>query len=94
MIETGVDKGLGSVVVCAALLRNRAEGAPGNYLGTDIRPEAGALLTGPYAEVGRILYGDSIGSLETVTGPIDLFINDSDLSSSGEPGSTRSIAVA
>jgi hypothetical protein len=78
VIETGVDKGLGSVVLCAALLRNRAEGAPGRYLGTDIRPEAGALLTAPYADVGRIAYGDSIATLQTIAEPIDLFINDSD----------------
>jgi len=92
LVETGVDKGLGSVVLCAALLRNRAEGSAGRYLGTDIRPEAGALLTGPYAEVGRILYGDSIASLKTIADPIDLFINDSDHSADYEAREYETIA--
>lgn len=78
VIETGVDKGLGSVLLCAALLKNAEEGFPGKYLGTDINPEAGYLLTGRYAQVGQILYGDSIESLSKIEEPIDLFINDSD----------------
>jgi hypothetical protein len=77
IVETGVDKGLGSVVLCSALLRNQSEGHPGIYLGTDINHEAGFLLGGPYREVGRILYGDSIESLRSIPS-IDLFINDSD----------------
>ncbi len=78
VVETGVDKGLGAVLLCAALLKNRAEGRPGRYVGTDINPEAGYLLCGPYREVGEIHYGDSIESLQKLAGPIDLFINDSD----------------
>lgn len=84
VIETGVDKGLGSVLLCAAILRNRCEGHPGFYYGTDINPEAGFLLGGQWAEVGKILYGDSIESLRAVTQPIDLFINDSDHSAEYE----------
>lgn len=78
VVETGVDKGLGSVVLCAALLRNRTEGHEGQYIGTDIDPGAGWLLQPPYAEVGRVAYGDSIESLERLGLSIDLFINDSD----------------
>ena len=92
VIETGVDKGLGSVVLCAALLRNKAEGAVGRYLGTDIRPEAGALLTSPYNDVGRIAYGDSIATLATIAEPIDLFINDSDHSADYEAREYETIA--
>ena len=78
IIETGVDKGLGSIVLCAALLRNIEEGYCGKYYGTDINPEAGYLLSGKYKEVGEILFGDSIKSLSQFTENIDLFINDSD----------------
>jgi len=78
VIETGVDKGLGACVLCAALLRNREEGFPGRYFGTDINPHAGYLLTGPYAEVGKVLYGDSIETLRSFTEPVDVFVNDSD----------------
>lgn len=84
VIETGVDKGMGSVLLCAALRRNATEGRPGTYYGTDINPEAGYLLGGPYAEVGRILYGDSVETLKAFDRPIDLFINDSDHSAEYE----------
>lgn len=84
VVETGVDKGLGSVVLCAALLRNKAEGFEGQYLGTDINPKAGYLLSGEYAQIGKILYGDSIESLKKINQPIDIFINDSDHSADYE----------
>ena len=78
IVETGVDKGLGSCVLTAALLQNAKEGAPGKYLGTDINPDAGFLLGEPYNTYGKILYGDSIESLKKINEPIDFFINDSD----------------
>jgi predicted O-methyltransferase YrrM len=78
IVETGVDRGHGSLILCAALLRNAAEGHPGRYFGTDLRTEAGQLLAGKYAEMGKILYGDSIESLERHIESVDLFINDSD----------------
>lgn len=84
IVETGVDKGLGSVLLCAALLRNREEGFEGRYYGTDINPEAGYFLEGRYKEVGEVLYGDSITSLSEFSEQIDLFINDSDHSSEYE----------
>lgn len=91
VIETGVDKGLGAAVLCAALLRNAEEGHPGRYLGTDIDPGAGRLLGPPYDTVGKILYGDSIASLEAIDGPIDLFVNDSDHSAAYEAREYRTI---
>ncbi|HRJ25903.1 MAG TPA: class I SAM-dependent methyltransferase [Fimbriimonadaceae bacterium] len=84
VVETGVDKGLGTVVLAAALLKNRQDGFPGKVYGTDINPKAGYLLDGPYAEVGQVLYGDSIESLRGLTEPVDLFINDSDHSADYE----------
>jgi predicted O-methyltransferase YrrM len=77
IVETGVEKGLGSVLLCSALLRNQDEGFSGWYYGTDIAPEAGFLLAPPYDSVGQVLYGDSIESLKRLDS-IDLFINDSD----------------
>jgi predicted O-methyltransferase YrrM len=84
VIETGVEKGLGACVLSAALLRNKAEGHPGTYYGTDINPAAGFLYRAPYSDAGRILYGDSIESLKQLSGPIDFFINDSDHSAEYE----------
>ncbi len=77
-METGVDKGLGSILLCSALLRNNDEGYPGYYYGTDINPEAGYLLVGKYKQFGKLLIGDSIESLIKLDFKIDLFINDSD----------------
>lgn len=84
VIETGVDKGLGSCILTAALIKNTEEGYPGRYYGTDINHRAGYLLKGKYADFGEILYGDSIESLKKFNGQIDVFINDSDHSSEYE----------
>ncbi len=84
VIETGIDKGLGSCVLTAALRRNSREGAAGRYYGMDINPKAGYLLSGEYAKYGQVLYGDSIESLRAFEGSIDLFITDSDHSADYE----------
>jgi predicted O-methyltransferase YrrM len=86
VVETGVEKGLGSCVVAAALLRNEAEGRPGRHLGTDIDPTAGWLLGEPYSRVAAVLRGDSQESLRKIEGPIGVFINDSDHSAAYERG--------
>ena len=83
VVETGVDQGLGAVVLCAALKRNASEGHVGQYRGTDIDPKAGYFLQGDYAKFGKVLYGDSLASLATLDG-IELFINDSDHSAEYE----------
>lgn len=84
VIETGVEQGLGSLVLTSALKRNAAEGMPGQYRGLDINRKAGYLFQGDYRRFGEILFGDSIETLSTLTEPIDLFINDSDHSSDYE----------
>jgi hypothetical protein len=77
-----VDQGMGAVVLCAALKRNAAD-YTGRYFGTDINPVAGYFLSGEYASCGKILYGDSLKSHETLD-KIDVFINDSDHSAEYE----------
>ncbi len=84
IVETGIDKGLGSVLLCSALKKNSEEGYSGRYYGTDINKDAGYLLDGVYKNFGEILYGDSIESLKKFDKKIDLFINDSDHSSDYE----------
>lgn len=84
VVETGVDKGLGSCVIAAALLRNADEGSPGRYIGTDINPDAGWLFSARYAAAGTILYGDSVESLRGLDEVVDVFINDSDHSAGYE----------
>ncbi len=92
VIETGIDKGHGALILCAALKRNASEGHEGRYLGTDINPHAGYLLNGAYAMHGNIMVGDSITSLRTLSQPIDLFINDSDHSADYEYNEYKTIA--
>ena len=77
VIETGVEKGMGSCVIARALMRNEEEGYSGVVYGTDIDSNAGFLVTGLYAKYAKIWYGDSIESLKRFSEPIDLFINDS-----------------
>ena len=78
IIETGVEHGVGSCILSAALIRNSAEGFPGRYVGTEIKTTSGILYSSPYTSVGEIIYGDSIQTLKSLTSEVDLFINDSD----------------
>ncbi|MFY1598467.1 class I SAM-dependent methyltransferase [Micromonospora sp. WMMD737] len=85
VVETGVDKGLGSCVLAAALLRNAAEGQPGRVTSLDINPEAGYLArTAPWSEVVDLVIGDSIASIGALDRPVDLFLHDSDHSRAHE----------
>lgn len=84
VVETGVEQGLGSLVITSALKRNKEEGALGQYRGIDINPQAGYLFQGEYRDFGTLLYGDSIETLRGFSETVDLFINDSDHSSDYE----------
>ena len=92
VVETGVDKGLGSCVLTSALARNAAEGHPGYYYGLDINPKAGYLLGAKYRQFGEIIYGDSLASLRALDRDIDLFINDSDHSADYEWAEYETVA--
>lgn len=78
IVETGVDRGLGTVVIAAALKRNAAEGSPGRVYATDIIPDCGHLFLPEYRDVGEILLGDSVETLKKFSQPVDLFLHDSD----------------
>jgi len=78
VVETGVDRGLGTVVLAAALKRNADEGCPGLLYATDIMPDCGHLLAEPYKAYSRILLGDSVDSLKKFSEPVDIFLHDSD----------------
>lgn len=77
VVETGIDKGMGSAVLAAALLRNTAEGHPGRLTALDVNPDSGYLLRGRYREITDIVIGDSLKTIPAVPGPVDLFIHDS-----------------
>jgi predicted O-methyltransferase YrrM len=91
IVETGVDQGMGAVVLCAALMHNQMQGYSGRYFGTDINPQAGFYLKDVFSNYGQILYGDSIESLNKLDEKIDLFINDSDHSAEYEAAEYETI---
>jgi predicted O-methyltransferase YrrM len=79
VVETGVDKGLGTCVLASALLRNAADGAPGRLTSLDINPEAGYLARAePWSTVVDLVIGDSIASIAALDRPVDIFLHDSD----------------
>lgn len=79
IVETGVDKGLGTCVLASALLRNAEDGAPGRVTSLDINPEAGYLARAqPWAEVVDLAIGDSLASIKALQTPVDMFLHDSD----------------
>lgn len=77
IVETGVDRGLGTAVLAAALLQNEKEGYPGTVYATDIAADCGHLLAEPYKKYCKILIGDSIESLRGLDQPTDIFLHDS-----------------
>src|SRR5688572_3679245 len=78
VVETGVDRGLGTAVMAAALMRNTKEGYPGLVYATDIVPTCGHLFAEPYKSYGRILLGDSVELLKRFPESVDIFLHDSD----------------
>lgn len=75
-VESGIDKGLGSCVMAAALLRNAEEGHEGRHIALDINPEAGYLISGRYCEVVEVVYGDSLASIPRMPNGVDFFIHE------------------
>ncbi|MDG4785268.1 class I SAM-dependent methyltransferase [Micromonospora sp. WMMD1102] len=85
VVETGVDKGLGTCVLASALLRNAADGVPGRVTSLDVNPEAGYLARAePWAGVVDLVVGDSLASIRATDRPVDLFLHDSDHSAGHE----------
>lgn len=78
VMETGVDRGLGTAVLAAAMMRNAQEGCPGLVYATDIVPSCGHLLAKPYTDYCRVVLGDSVETLKKFSEPVDVFIHDSD----------------
>lgn len=73
VVETGTDKGLGSVVLASALLRN----GHGRLTTIDVNPAAGYLIGGRWAHVVDYAQGDSHEVLRSIGKQIDIFIHDS-----------------
>ena len=79
VVETGTDKGLGSVVLAAALLRNGF----GRLTTIDNNSASGYLISGAYASVVDRIIGDSVTTLASLN-DVEFFLHDSDHSAKYE----------
>ena len=73
VVETGTEKGLGSIVIAEALIKN----GNGQLFTIDIEPTSGLLIGDRYKGIITQITGDSIESLSAIN-HIDFFIHDSD----------------
>jgi hypothetical protein len=79
IVETGTEKGLGSIVLAEAILKN----GHGHLFTIDMEPTAGMMIGARYTGVISQICGDSLKSLTTID-RIDLFVHDSDHSAEHE----------
>jgi predicted O-methyltransferase YrrM len=86
VVETGTEKGLGSIVIAEALLRNGI----GRLHTIDVEPSSGLLIGGRYESVIERSIGDSLNLLQEID-QIDFFIHDSDHSAHHEAAELRTI---
>ena len=92
VVETGTDKGLGTCVLAAALLRNADEGRDGQVVSIDINRAAGYLAASePWSRVVDLRIGDSLEVIREMDGPVDLFLHDSDHSARHEAAELAAI---
>jgi len=87
VVETGTEKGLGSLVIAEALLRN----GRGRLVTIDVEPQSGLLIGGVWAKVTEHVIADSLVALSTISN-IDLFIHDSDHSADHESRELDSVS--
>jgi predicted O-methyltransferase YrrM len=78
-VETGTEKGLGSLVLAEALIKNGS----GRLITIDMEPSSGLLIGPEYGEVIERVIDDSLQAILKIN-QIDLFIHDSDHSAEHE----------
>jgi len=79
VVETGTEKGLGSLVLAEALIKNKF----GSLITIDIEPSSGLLIGPEYGGVIERVIEDSLQVISRID-RIDLFIHDSDHSAEHE----------
>ena len=79
IVETGTEKGLGSLVLAEALLKNGF----GRLITIDMEPSSGLLIGAEYGGVIERVIDDSLSAISRID-RIDLFIHDSDHSAEHE----------
>jgi hypothetical protein len=79
VVETGTEKGLGSLVLAEALLKNGS----GRLITIDMEPSSGLLIGAEYGGVIERVIDDSLSAISRID-RIDLFIHDSNHSAEHE----------
>ena len=79
VVETGTEKGLGSLVLAEALIKNES----GRLITIDMEPSSGLLIGPEYGGVIERVIDDSLQAISKID-RIDLFIHDSDHSAEHE----------
>lgn len=87
VVETGTEKGLGSLVISRALERN---GDGGKLFTIDIEPTSGLLIGPEHDGTVHHLIGDSLEHISSLH-DVDLFIHDSDHSAEHERAEFRAV---
>ena len=72
VVETGIDKGLGSCVLASALLRN----GHGHLYAIDTSPQAGWMVAGAYSELVTVIHDDAVAAIGSLGQPVDLLVHD------------------
>jgi hypothetical protein len=73
VVETGTEKGIGSLVLAEALLKNKS----GRLITIDMEPSSGFLIGPEYKQVIERVIDDSLEAISKIE-QIDLFFHDSD----------------
>lgn len=90
IVETGTDKGRGTLVFASAIQRNNI----GRVTTIDNNPASGYLIQPPYDEVVSREIGDSLDVLRDLDTPVDVFLHDSLHTREHETGEYDAIAPA
>lgn len=77
VVEAGVDRGLGALLISRALQRNADEGAKGDYLGIELSETKQIQLYDQFpGRIGRIVRGDSVEVVRKLDRQVDFFIHE------------------
>ena len=79
VVETGTEKGLGSLILAEALRKNRS----GRLITIDMEPSSGLLIGDEYGGIIERVINDSLLAISKID-QIDIFIHDSDHSAEHE----------
>lgn len=84
ILESGVENGLGALVIWHAMEKNRKEGFDSNYIGVDIDSNSGKFIKDLISDNFTLVISDSINFIRETKETFDLYINDSNHSSEYE----------